>query len=178
LVRQYEGGAGGRFHDFQGTGQHQTRMHMGPGFGYMLNQVKAVEFVLGVTSDTPANHSSLAFMLAGSDNAQKSFFMICGLNNNMSGCTVKIDQQDVYSSNTFVDNPGNLYTFRIEVLDPDLMSFRFLVDGETIGEYTMLSADVPVYKDLMYHVGGGVVHRDDRTRAGVYLLDYLAVEQR
>lgn len=117
-------------------------------------------------------------MLAGSDNAQKSFFMICGLNNNMSGCTVKIDQMDVYSSNYFVENLGNNYTFRIEMLDPDLMSFRFLVDGETIGEYTMPSTDISVYKDLMYHVGGGVVGRDDRTRAGVFLLDYLAVEQR
>jgi len=166
------------FMTFQAPAKIKPGCNMGPAFAYSLSQVKAVEFVLGVTSETPANHSSFAFMLAGSNNDQKSFFMICGLNNNTSGCNVKIDQKDVYISNTFVENPGNQYTFRIEVLDPNLMSFRFLVDGETIGEYTMPSADLPVYKDLTYHVGGGVVGRDDMTRAGVYLLDYLAVEQR
>ena len=151
---------------------------MGPGFAYTLNQIKAVEFVLGVSPETPTNHSSFAFMLAGADNAQKSIFMICGLNNNRSGCDVKKEQKDVYHTTYFVDKPGNNYTFRIEVLDPDLMSFRFIVDGETIGEFTMLPADVPSYKDMNFNVGGGVVGMDDMTRAGVYLMDYLAIEQR
>ena len=151
--------------------------YMGPGFGYLLSQIKAVEFSVSVSPETSANHPSFAFMLAGGDD-QKNIFMICGLNGSNSGCNVKKEQQDVYNTKPFVDVPGEIYIFRIEVLDPILMSFRFSVNGETTGEYTMLPADAAVYKDLNFHVGGGVVHMDDRTRAGVYLLDYLAIEQR
>jgi hypothetical protein len=166
------------FMTFQAPANIKPGCNMGPGFGYMLSQIKAVEFVLGTTPETPTNHSSFAFMLAGSDNAQKSIFMICGLNGNRSGCNVKKEQQDVYNTKWFVDKPGNNYTFRIEVIDPDLLSFRFIVDGETIGEYSMQPADAPAYKDLNFNVGGGVVGMDDRTRASVYLMDYLAIEQR
>ena len=71
-----------------------------------------------------------------------------------------------------------MFKFRIEVLDPDKMMFRFLVNGETIGEFTMPPADVPVYKDLFYHVGGGPVGMSSPTKADVFFMDYLAIEQR
>ena len=58
------------------------------------------------------------------------------------------------------------------------MVFRFLANGETIGEFTMPPADVPAYKDLFYGVGGGPVGKSNPTKGGVYLLDYLAIEQR
>lgn len=166
------------FLTFQAPPKIKPGCAMGPGFAYNLSQIKAVEFVLGVSPETPTNHSSFAFMLAGSDNAQKSIFMICGLNNNRSGCNVKKEQKEVYHTTYFVDKPGNNYTFRIEVIDPVLMSFRFLVDGEAIGEFTMLPADAQLYKDFSFNVGGGVVSMEDTTRAGVYLMDYLAIEQR
>lgn len=162
---------------FRAPASIKPECFMGPGFAYLLSQISAVEFSVGVSPETSTNHPSFAFMLAGGDD-QKSIFMICGLNGSNSGCNVKKDQQDVYNTKPFVDKPGESYIFRIEVLDPILMSFRFSVNGETTGEYTMLPADAAVYKDLNFHVGGGVVHMDDRTRAGVYLLDYLAIEQR
>jgi hypothetical protein len=117
-------------------------------------------------------------MLAGQDNGQKSIMLICGLMGNQSGCVVKKDQQDIYRTKTFIEKPGDSYTFRIEVLDPDKMTFRFFVNGETIGEFTLPPADVPVYKDLNYSLNGGLVGMNNTTKAGLYFIDYLIIGQR
>ena len=155
------------------------RCNMGPGYDYLLSQIKAVEFAISVSPETTADHSSFAFMLAGSsDGAEKTVFLICGLNGDHSGCIAKKDQRDVYRTKTFKDQPGAPYTFRIEVLDPVQMRFGFSANGETIGEFAMLPADLPGYKDLRFRVSGGVVDMRDINRGGVYLLDYLGIEQR
>ena len=83
-----------------------------------------------------------------------------------------------YYTKSFIEKPGDIYTFRIEVLDPDKMTFRFLSNGDTIGEFTLPPADVPVYKDLNYNLGGGLVSMTNTTKTGLYFIDYLAIEQR
>jgi len=144
----------------------------------MLRQVQAVEFAMSTSTETAADHSGFAFMLAGQEEAETSIYLICGLAGAQSGCDVNKDQQNVYRTKKFLEDPGVSYTFRIEVLDPDQMSFRFVANGETIGEFTMLTADLPAYKDLDFRVTGGVVDMTNNTKAGLYLLDYLAIEQR
>jgi hypothetical protein len=151
------------------------------GFPYNLSQIKAVEFALSSSPETPVNHPSFAPMLAGgSDNGQESIMLICGLGmmGNQYGCVVKKDQQDIYRTETFIEKPGDSYTFRIEVLDPDKMTFRFLSNGDTIGEFTLPPADVPVYKDVNCRLNGGLVGMNNTTKAGLYFIDYLAIEQR
>lgn len=156
----------------------RPQCNLGPGTQFPLGQIKAVEYSLSVSPQTPANHPSFAFMLAGQEEANTSIYLICGLMGNGSGCNVKQDQRDVYRTKSFQDKPGVAYIFRTEVLDAEQMSFRFIVNGETIGEFTVLPADVPIYKDLPFRVNGGLVHSNDQTKAGLYLMDYLAVEQR
>jgi hypothetical protein len=163
---------------FQVPAKTRPQCSMGPESGFVLRQIKAVEFSISVSPETPAAHSPFSFMLAGQEETQTSIFLICGLAGAQSGCSVKQDQRDVYRTKTFREVPGVGYTFRIEVLDPDQMSFRFVANGETIGEYTLLPADVPIYKDMYFRIIGGVVDTNDNTRAGLYLLDYLAIEQR
>jgi hypothetical protein len=157
---------------------------MGSSIHYLLSDIKAVEFSINSSSDTPLNHPSFAFMLGtvGPENIQKSFNLICGLNNVRTGCYVRQDQlvQEIYHTKMFSEKMGEHYTFRIEVLDPDKMAFRFLANGETIGEFAMPSADVAAYKDLTYGVGGGPGDMDvsNTIKAGTYFIDYFAVEQR
>lgn len=154
--------------------------YVGFGFEYKLSQIKAVEFALSSSPETPGYQPSIAFMLTGQDNGQKKIMLICGLTAVPSGagCTVKKDQQDIYYTKSFIEKPGEIYTFRIEVLDPDKMTFRFLSNGDTIGEFTLPPADVPVYKDLNYNLGGGLVSMGNTTKTGLYFIDYLAIEQR
>ena len=156
----------------------RPQCNMAPNSRFMLGQVKAVEFALSVSPDLMANQPGLAFMLAGQEEADTSIYLICGVSGQQSGCDVNKDQKNVYRTNRFAAEPGTSFTFRIEVLDPDRMVFRFVVDGETIGEFTMPPADVPLYKDLSFRVSGGVVGPNDDTQAALYLMDYLAVEQR
>jgi hypothetical protein len=84
----------------------------------------------------------------------------------------------LYQTRKFTLIPGESYIFRIEILDPELMSFRFLANNESIGEFTMDPADAPLYKDFSFHVAGGLVQMGGKPRAGEYYLDYLAIEQR
>ena len=42
----------------------------------------------------------------------------------------------------------------------------------------MTLADVPAYKDLVYSVGGGPVSTSNTTKAGMYFIDYVAIEKR
>jgi hypothetical protein len=117
-------------------------------------------------------------MLAGSDNDQKNLFFLCDLVVNRANCDVKKEQQDIYKTKELSAKPGDSFIFRIEVIDPDKMVYRFLANGEMIGEFTMPAADVPAYKDLFYNVGGGPVGKSNPTKGGVYLMDYIAIEQR
>jgi hypothetical protein len=149
----------------------------------ILSDIKAVEFALSTSPETPLNYPSFEFMLGGEDNNQKSLYLFCGLNANRVHCIVKKEQQDIYTyayntKDIIGAKPGDKFKFRIEVLDPDKMVFRFLVNGETIGEFTMPPADVPAYKDLFYHVGGGPFGMSSPTKADVFFMDYLAIEQR
>jgi hypothetical protein len=65
----------------------------------------------------------------------------------------------------------------MEVVDPDKMALRFLVNGEAIGEFTMSPADALAYKDLPYFMMAGVNLQSTTTKPGSYFVDYLAVEQ-
>jgi TIR domain len=163
---------------FEAPAKIKPQCNMGPITRFMLPQIKAVEFALSVSPETPLDHSGLAFMLAGQEVADTSLYMICGVSGTQSGCDVIKDQQNIYRTTRFSEEPGTSYTFRIEVLDPDKLVFRFVANGETIGEFTMLPADVSLYKDLSFRVTGGVVDSTDNTRAGLYMMDYLAIEQR
>jgi hypothetical protein len=156
----------------------RPRCNMAPNSWFLLPQIKAVEFALGVSPEMTADQPGLAFMLAGQQEADTSIYMICGVSGRQSGCDVSQDQKNIYRTNRFAAQPGTSYAFRIEVVDPEQMAFRFVVDGDPIGEFTMLPADVPVYKDLPYRVSGGVVGPDEDTMAAKYLMDYLAIEQR
>jgi hypothetical protein len=156
----------------------RPQCNMAPNSQFMLSQVKAVEFALGVSPDMTADQPGMAFIFEGHGDADTMLYLICGVSGQQSGCDVGKDQQNVYRTKRFVAEPGTSYVFRIEVLDPDLVSFRFLVDGDPLGEYTMLPADAEVYKNLRYRVSGGVVGPNEDTMAAQYLMDYLAVEQR
>ena len=61
----------------------------------MLSDIKAVEFALSTSPETPLNHPSFEFMLGGEDNNQKSLYLFCGLNANRVHCIVKKEQQDI-----------------------------------------------------------------------------------
>jgi hypothetical protein len=163
---------------FDAPAKIKPQCNMGPTSRLMLPQIKAVEFALSVSPDMKADQPGLSFMLAGQEEADTSIYMICGLSGQHFGCDVNKDQKNVYRTNRFPAVSGTSYTFRIEVLDPDLMAFRFVVDGDPIGEFTMLPADIPAYKDLDFRVTGGVVGPDNETLAAQYLMDYLAIEQR
>jgi hypothetical protein len=162
----------------------QPDCFMGSSIQYLLNDIKAVEFSLNSSSDTPLNHPSFAFMLGtvGPENGQKNFNLICGLNYVRTGCYVRQDQQaqETYHTKMIREKMGDHYTFRIEVLDPDKMAFRFIANGETIGEFTMPPADVAAYKDLSYGIGGGPgdMGMNDTIKAGTYFIDYFAIELR
>jgi hypothetical protein len=163
---------------FQAPAKINPNCSAGLNSHYLLSQIAAVEFAISVSPEMGVDHPSFAFFLATTANDSNSIHLICGLNGAGSGCDVRKDQELVYQTKRFTDTPGKSYTFRIEVLDPDQMSFRFLANGETIGEFTVPPVDFPFYKDLPFQMMGGINNQDDNTRAGQYYLNYFAVEQR
>jgi hypothetical protein len=168
---------------FQAPAHIRPDCYLGMGPLYFLSDITAVEFSIKSSSETPLNHPSFAFMLGtwGDNNDPKNLTLICGLNYNHSGCYVRKDQlaQEIYHTKMFPEKIGESYTFRIEILDPEKMTFRFLANGQAIGEFTLLSDDVAAYKDLAYSVGGGVNDMNNSTiTAGTYFVDYIAIEQR
>ena len=84
----------------------------------------------------------------------------------------------IYHTKPFIEKTGTSYKFRIEIVDPDKMAFRFLVNDEALGEFSMPAADALAYKDLKHFLFGGLNSMGNTTRPGTYFLDYLAVEQR
>ena len=153
---------------------------VGPGSWYTLSQVKALEFAVSISPELPVNSASFGFFMNGADKPGQNgrLGLNCGVNGPQSGCVVSTEQRPLYETRRFTVTPGESYIFRIEILDPELMSFRFVANNETIGEFTVSPDDVPLYKNLSFHVAGGVVQMGGRARAGEYYLDYLAVEQR
>jgi hypothetical protein len=78
----------------------------------------------------------------------------------------------------FQAQSGTKYTFRVEVLDPVNMTFRFLVDGAEIGEYAVPAADAAANKDVSFFPMMSVNAVSDPSSAvGTYSLDYFAIEQ-
>jgi hypothetical protein len=152
----------------------------GPGSWYTLGQVKALEFAVSISADLPVESSSFGFFMnGGSEPGQAGRLALnCSLNGVQSGCMVGNESGPLYQTQRFTLIPGETYIFRIEILDPVLMSFRFLANNESIGEFTMDPGDAPLYQGFSYHVAGGLVQMGGRPRAGEYYLDYLAIEQR
>lgn len=151
-------------------------MNLGPGF--FLNQIKSVEFTLSSSPDTSAEHPSFAFSL--NPHSDKNLMVTCGLAAvpGGSGCVVWEGAGPIYHTKPFIEKTGTSYKFRIEIVDPDKMAFRFLVNDEALGEFSMPAADALAYKDLSHFLFGGLNFIGNTTRPGTYFLDYLAVEQR
>ncbi len=163
---------------FQAPANKQANCSVGPGSWFTLSQIKALEFAVSISPDFEGNQSSFAFFMNGGDAGQPGGLgVICGLNGSQSGCVVRTAQAELYQTKRFTVVPGTVYTFRVEVLDPALMSFRFVLNDEPIGEFTIPPTDVALYKDYSFHVAGGVVQMNNNSKAGEYLLDYLAIEQ-
>jgi hypothetical protein len=152
-------------------------MSLGPK-EFFLNQIKSVEFTLSSSPENSASHTSFAFSL--SLNSDKHLEVTCGLGavTNGSGCVVLEGAGPIYHTKPFIEKTGTSYKFRIEIVDPDKMAFRFLVNDEALGEFSMPAADALAYKDLSYFLFGGLHSMGNETRSGTYFLDYLAVEQR
>lgn len=148
------------------------------GIEFKLNQIKAFEFAISTSPETPLNHLSFAPTLAGHDNSQKSLMLICGLNGSQSGCSVRSNQDELYQTRRFTVTPGESYVFRIEIVDPNLMDFRFALNGDSIGEFTLSPENALIYKDQNYFIFGGLHSNQNTTEVGSYFIDYLAIEQR
>jgi TIR domain. len=150
---------------------------LGPEF--FLNQIKSVEFALLSSPETSMDHPSFAVSLNPHVTTQTNLMVTCGLAavTGGSGCVVMKGGGILYHTKPFIERTGTIYTFRMEVVDPDKMALRFLVNGEAIGEFTMTPADALAYKDLTYFMFGGLNSLGNTTRPGTYFLDYLAVEQ-
>jgi hypothetical protein len=153
---------------------------IGPGSWYTMSQVKALEFAISNSPEMQVAPASFAFFMNGASEPGQNgrLALNCGLNGSQSGCVVSTEQGPLYQTRSFTVIPGESYVFRIEILDPDQMAFRFVLNSETIGEFTMSPADIPLYKDLSFHVAGGVVQMGGKAKVGAYYLDYLAIEQR
>jgi hypothetical protein len=150
-------------------------MSLGPEF--FLSQIKSVEFALLSSPENLASHPSFSVSLT--PHSDKHLMVTCGLGavTNGSGCVVLEDQGPIYQTKPFIEKTGTSYKFRIEIVDPDKMAFRFLVNDEALGEFSMPAADALAYKDLSYFTYGGLNSLSNTTRPGTYFLDYLAVEQ-
>jgi hypothetical protein len=150
------------------------------GSEHLLNQIKSVEFALSSSPETSMDHPSFAVSLNPHVTTQSNLMITCGLAavTGGSGCVVMKGGAILYHTKPFIERTGTAYTFRIEVVDPDNMSFRFVVNAEALGEFTMSPADALAYKDLPYFMMAGVNFLSTTTKPGSYFVDYLAIEQR
>lgn len=96
-----------------------------------------------------------------------------------SGCFVNDGPGVIYQTKKSNEEPGTSYTFRIEVVDPDEMAFRFLANGISFGYFALPEADVLADKDLPYFTSGGLNYPGGgSTRAGSFNIEYVAIERR
>jgi hypothetical protein len=91
---------------------------------------------------------------------------------------LRTGQDILCQTKLFAEKTGTSYTFRAGVLDPDKMTFRFLVNGAAIGDCAVSAADLSAYKDVNFFLMAGLNAPTFTTAAGSYNIDYLAVEQR
>src|ERR1035437_6700656 len=150
------------------------------GSEHLLNQIKSVEFALSSSPETSMDHPSFSVSLNPHVTTQSNLMITCGLAavTGGSGCVVMKGGAILYHTKPFIERTGTAYTFRIEVVDPDNMSFRFVVNAEALGEFTMSPADALAYKDLPYFMMAGVNFPGTTTKPGSYFVDYVAIEQR
>jgi hypothetical protein len=109
-----------------------------------------------------------------------SLMLVCGLAtvDGSSGCMLRTGQDILCQTKLFAEKTGTSYTFRAGVLDPDKMTFRFLVNGAAIGDCAVSAADLSAYKDVNFFLMAGLNAPTVTTAAGSYNIGYLAVEQR
>jgi hypothetical protein len=143
---------------------------------YKLNQIKAVEFSLTATTSSSIRGLAVSMFSHG------SLSFACGLSAvaGGSGCMVSVGGggNNRFQTKVFQAKSGTPYTFRIEVLDPDKMTFRFLVNGAEIGLYTLPAADAAANMDVNFFAMMAVFPMSDPSAAvGTYSLDYFAIEQ-
>lgn len=127
---------------------------------YYLQDLKAAEFTLRTSKDTDAFHPSFGPILGGRaktsfDNPSGDFMLFCTLGPN--NCVVKEGANTIFQSKSFREKPGDTYTFRIEVLDPVNMKFRFIVNNEMLGEYTLPSDKTEIYQGITFHMNLNLV---------------------
>jgi hypothetical protein len=143
---------------------------------YRLSGIKAVEFALTAS----ASSSIRGFAVSMFSHGSLSFGCGLAMMSAGSGCFVQMGGggNDVFQTKVFQAKAGTKYTFRMEVLDPDKMTFRFLVNGGEIGDYTLLASDAAANNDVNFFAMMGVNPMSDPSAAvGSYSLDYLAIEQ-
>ena len=156
----------------------ELAFHCGVNLGgeYKLSQIKAVEFSVTASSDSTLRNFGFSMYSHGT----LSFGCALEAMGAGSGCTVAVGAADHpgFESKAFQAKSGTKYTFRIEVLDPDKMTLRFLVNGAEIGEYTLAAADAAANRDVTFFGGLGVNPvMAPSTAVGTYSLDYVAIEQ-
>lgn len=149
------------------------------GLEYTMSQIKAVEFAL--SSSPWASHPQFAVSMGAHGSNHENLFVGCGLSavRGGSGCFVNNGPGVIYQTRAFNEEPGTSYTFRIEVVDPDKMAFRFLVNGISFGDFALPEADVVADKDLPYFTSGGLNNPGGgATKAGSFNIEYVAIERR
>jgi hypothetical protein len=151
--------------------------HCGVNLGgeYRIRDIKAVEYSMS-SAGVYSNHSGFALSMF----SHGSLSFGCGLSilPGGSGCGVSVGSRQVFQTKMFPENVGTKYTFRVEVPDPVKMTFRFLVNGVEIGEYTVPAADAAANADVFFFPMMDVNPVSEPSSvAGTYRLDYLAIEQ-
>ena len=151
--------------------------HCGVNLGgeYRIREIKAVEYSMS-SAGVYSNHSGFALSLF----SHGSLSFGCGLSilPGGSGCGVSVGSRQVFQTKMFPEKVGTKYTFRVEVPDPVKMTFRFLVNGAEIGDYTVPAADAAANADVFFFPVMDVNPVSEPSSvAGTYRLDYLAIEQ-
>ncbi len=145
---------------------------------YPIEKVKAVEFTLRSSSKNGENIPSFAPIFdTPNPGGQNILQLICGINGG-SNCVVKEPEEIFYQTKTIPMKQGENYTYRIEILDPDKLVIRFIVNGENIGEFTLPPEKAGKWKGMGYQLGGGVMHDRQLAQESLFYLDNIAIEAR